>query len=119
MKKGQPKLYSILHNSNSFFLIQAVKETARRYGTSASSVRKILKEKQHFNNVIDPPNTRVTYTAYEKLTVAQRDQIRKKVILKLSIISLAIQSRASTFMMVAIAANIDICYCDVGDCCKY
>ena len=63
--------------------MQAVKETARRYGTSASSVRKILKEKKIYGAVIDPPNTRVTYTAYEKLTLTQKDQIRKKVILKL------------------------------------
>ena len=91
-----------------YFLTQAVKETARRYGTSSASVRKILKEKQYYNTVIDPPNTRVTYTAYEKLTLTQKDQIRKKVISKLSIIIYCFGNTEQSI-------NIY----DGGNCCKY
>ena len=56
-----------------------MKETARLYGTTPNSVRKILKEKKHFGNLIGPPYTRTRYTAYEKLNLSLKDEIRKKV----------------------------------------
>ena len=59
--------------------IQAVRETARLYGTTPKSVRKILKEMKHFGNLVGPPYTRTTHTAYEKLSLSLKDEIRKKV----------------------------------------
>ena len=52
------------------------------YGTTTKSVRKVLKEKYQCGSLFAGPYTRVTYTAYEKLSLALKDEIRKKVIKK-------------------------------------
>ena len=52
------------------------------YGTTTKSVRKILKEKHQCGTLFAGPYTRVTYTAYEKLSLPLKDEIRKKVIKK-------------------------------------
>ena len=53
---------------------QAVKNTARLYGTSSNTLRKILKEKRLYGDVKGSPYPRDTLTLFEKLTISECHQ---------------------------------------------
>ena len=55
---------------------KAIKKTAKYLRRSQKLVRRVLKEKLHFGDVIGGPYTRNTQTIFEKLSIEQKDLIR-------------------------------------------
>ena len=58
---------------------KAVKNTAKLFGSSSSTLRKVLKEKRLFGNVKGAPYPRDTLNLFDKLTVSQKDALRSTV----------------------------------------
>ena len=61
-------------------LFQAIRLTARYSGSSEKTIRNVIKEKLYFGDFIGRPYPKYKTSIFEKLTMEQKDAIRKAVI---------------------------------------
>ena len=61
-------------------LFQAIRLTARYSGSSEKTIRNVIKEKLYFGDFIGRPYPKYKKSIFEKLTMEQKDAIRKAVI---------------------------------------
>ena len=66
----------------SFFLPQAAKVTAWQTKRSVDTIKNVVKEKIRLRNVVGGSYSRVKKTYFDKLSLSQKDEIRKVVIIK-------------------------------------
>ena len=76
------KFYCQKGNKKAFLLhLQAIKLTVRYSGSTAQTIRNIIKEKLKLGDFSTPHNHRNTRSIFEKLTTEQKDAIRLAVII--------------------------------------